>query len=352
LGGTQQVQQHVQQLQQVAQQQQEEQHPSVNRMLQKASDWLSQCAEAVAQTEGHPRDQVLWNGQFSTPQTRIEFAVMVLKLRAKTCIELGDEQGAHTHINEAKRLQAAATGDAVERQTALGPAAATPQSKDTIKELWAATPAEEKRMKEYHFMDEGPTVLVMLDLNTHLGIGEEASASVESLRQFKVECKEKSVDIQLRLRRCDGRVIHFRLQLDPLAKEIVPEDTVPKLRGKESKRRLEVKLFKRDKDMKWYGDLVSDRAKTPQYPEPAAKGKTSSEPAKPAAAKGSLLNPLTAEELARLPKPGESVCDNRPSSWRNESGTADAASAPDVVVKKSDSARGYPAMKQPPVAEK
>lgn len=46
--------------------------------------------------------------------------------------------------------------------------------------------------------------------------------------------------------------------MDPLCHEIVPEDTVPRLRGKESRRRLEVRLFKRNKDQKWFGDLVSE----------------------------------------------------------------------------------------------
>ena len=47
-------------------------------------------------------------------------------------------------------------------------------------------------------------------------------------------------------------------RLDPLCHEIVPEDTVPRLRGKESRRRLEVRLFKRNKDQKWFGDLVAE----------------------------------------------------------------------------------------------
>jgi len=161
-------------------------------------------------------------------------------------------------------------------------------------------------------MDEGPTVLVMLDLNDHLGIGEEASLAVDSLRQFRVKCEETAVDIQLRLRRKDGRVAHFRLLLSPLQKEIVPEDTVPKLRGKESKRRLEIKLFKREKKDKWHGDLVKgfDVAK------PTAKAQP------PSAPKGSLLNPLTAEELAALPKPSDSRGDNRPSSFAANGSTS------------------------------
>eukprot|EP00441_Pelagodinium_beii_P016230 CAMPEP_0197655602 /NCGR_PEP_ID=MMETSP1338-20131121/39553_1 /TAXON_ID=43686 ORGANISM="Pelagodinium beii, Strain RCC1491" /NCGR_SAMPLE_ID=MMETSP1338 /ASSEMBLY_ACC=CAM_ASM_000754 /LENGTH=499 /DNA_ID=CAMNT_0043231279 /DNA_START=38 /DNA_END=1537 /DNA_ORIENTATION=- len=291
------------------------------KRLQAADKWFTQCSEVCLQADGHPRDAVLFNGSFSTQQTRLEFAEMVEKLHAKTCHELGDMERAHKHVNEAKRLQAAATGDAVERQASgLGRAASSPAaskvSSDPVKELWAAEPAEEVNLKSYHFMDEGPTVLVMLDLNEHLGIGEEASAAVDSLRQFRVKCEETSVDIQLRLRRKDGRVVHFRLLLSPIQKDIVPEDTVPKLRGKESKRRLEIKLFKREKKDTWYGDLVKGEvAKTTKKPEP------------PSAPKGSLLNPLTAEELAALPKPSDSRGDNRPSSFGGR-GAASNGDAP------------------------
>lgn len=47
---------------------------------------------------------------------------------------------------------------------------------DPYKKLWAEQ-AEEVRLKQYSFMDEGPTVLVMLDLNEHLPIGNDASAA-------------------------------------------------------------------------------------------------------------------------------------------------------------------------------
>ena len=79
---------------------------------------------------------------------------------------------------------------------------------------------------------------------------------MSSLRQFKVRCEEKCLEIQLRLR--SEKLWHFVLKLEPLCHEIIPEDTVPRLRGKDAKRRLEasrlhnchvlvakVKLFKR-----------------------------------------------------------------------------------------------------------
>lgn len=156
----------------------------------------------------------------------------------------------------------------------------------------------------------------MLDLNQHLGIGEEASAVVESLRQFSVKCQDTSVDIQLRLRRRSGAICHFRLLLDPLQKAIVPEDTVPKLRGKDTKRRLEVKLFKHDKQQKWYGDLVTDKKAKP------AEGKEKTA----AAAKGSILNPLTPEELAALPRPSDTQGDNRPSTFSQQAQNTDSSS--------------------------
>lgn len=296
------------------------------RRLQEAHRWLQECSEAAAQTEGHPRDAVLFNGSFNTQQTRSEFASMVEKMRAKAYLESGDQQRAKEHINEAKRLEELATGDAVARQVATSSAkiSSTPGVVDAVRELWSSQPSEEKRLKQYSYMDEGPTVLLILELNDHLGIGAEASAAVESLRQFKVSCEEKSVDIQLRLRRADGRLWHFRLLLEPLTREIVPEDTVPRLRGKDAKRRLEVKLFKRDKSQKWYGDLVSDGVAKPKDAKPnSASG---------AMPKGSLLNPLTPEELAALPKPFGGNSDNRPSTW------APSTSVVETVTSKASNA--------------
>merc|ERR1711939_1012983 len=110
-------------------------------------------------------------------------------------------------------------------------------------------------------MDEGPTVSLHLDLNDHLGIGEEASSAVDSLSQFRVMCENDQVDIRVRLQRENGSICQFQLFLKPLAHEIIPEDTVPRLKGREGKRRLEVKLFKRDKQTGWSGDLVKGHVK-------------------------------------------------------------------------------------------
>eukprot|EP00933_Yihiella_yeosuensis_P044790 TRINITY_DN40063_c0_g1_i1.p1 TRINITY_DN40063_c0_g1~~TRINITY_DN40063_c0_g1_i1.p1 ORF type:complete len:560 (+),score=134.30 TRINITY_DN40063_c0_g1_i1:75-1682(+) len=279
-----------------------------------AHRWLEHCSEACTSCKGHPREADLFNGAFNTQQTRLEFLAMVEKHRAKAYYEDGNQQQAMVHVNEAQRLEAAGKGDAVERQEAQSAKPGTAKQSsaspvDAVRELWASEPAEERRLKQYSFMDEGPTVLLLLELNEHLGIGTEASAAVESLRQFKVTCKEKSVDIQLRLRRSDGRLCHFRLLLDPLSREIVPEDTVPRLRGKEGKRRLEIKLFKREKGQKWIGDLVAAETAASK-----TKPKADSGPAK-----GSILNPLTPEEIAALPKPSDSGGFNRPSSWQGAS---------------------------------
>lgn len=54
---------------------------------------------------------------------------------------------------------------------------------DPFKQLWAEA-AEEVRLKQYSFMDEGPTVLVMLDLNEHLPIGNDASAAVATFDNY------------------------------------------------------------------------------------------------------------------------------------------------------------------------
>jgi len=221
-------------------------------------------------------------------------------------------------VAEAKLLQAAMSGDAVERleKAPLAASAAREHAAeksstalaDSARALWQVTPKHEKWITEYSYADEGQTVLLILDLNTHLGIGQEASLVVDSLRQFRVHCEPRSADVKLRLGRETGEVWQFQLMLNPLVKEIVPEDTVPRLRGRPSQRRLEVRFFKRDKQEKWYGDLVSKDAKTPK------KGGDGRKPEE-----GTLLNPLPAEEIARLPVPSAgSIAENRPSGWQQQ----------------------------------
>merc|ERR1712125_267081 len=122
----------------------------------------------------------------------------------------------------------------------------------------------------------------------------------DSLKQFRVRCDNDSVDVRLRLKDDKGRVREFQLWLQPLVHEIIPEDTVPRLKGREGKRRLEVKLFKRDKDRKWMGDLVTGTPKDAREAcEAAAKESAKIAP------KGSALNPLTPEDLAKLPRPSD-----------------------------------------------
>ena len=50
------------------------------------------------------------------------------------------------------------------------------QEGDLFKQLWAEE-AEEVRLKQYSFMDEGPTVLVLLDLNEHLPLDQASEAA-------------------------------------------------------------------------------------------------------------------------------------------------------------------------------
>jgi hypothetical protein len=243
---------------------------------------------------------------------------MIEKMRAKVCHELGDEARLHEHVAQAKLLQAAMSGDAVERfeNSPLAASAAREHAAvkastteaDNARALWQVTPKLDKWITEYSYADEGQTVLLMLDLNTHLGIGQEASLLVDSLRHFRVHCEPRSADVKLRLRRENGEVWQFQLLLHPLVKEIVPEDTVPRLRGRPSQRRLEVRFFKRDKQEKWYGDLVSKDAGPPK------KGGDRRKPEE-----GTLLNPLTAEEIARLPVPSAGgTGENRPSGWQQQ----------------------------------
>jgi len=285
------------------------------KRLHEADRWLADCKEACAQAIGHPRDANLFGGAFKTQNTRLELAAVIEKMRAKVCHDLGDERRLNEHLAEAKLLEAAMSGDAVERleqaplaqSVARGQAAvkASTAEVDSAKALWQATPKVEKWITEYSYADEGQTVLLILDLNTHLGIGQEASDVVDSLRHFRVRCEPRSADIKLRLRRKMGEVWQFQLLLNPLVKEIVPEDTVPRLRGRPSQRRLEVRFFKRDKQEKWYGDLISKDSGPPK------KGGDKRKPEE-----GTLLNPLTAEEIAKLPVPSGGTAENRPSGWQ------------------------------------
>merc|ERR1740121_687345 len=80
------------------------------------------------------------------------------------------------------------------------------------------------------------------------------------MSQVRVSCTAHSVDARVRLRH-EGRLLEFALHLQPLAQEIVPEDTVSRLRGKSERRRLELLLFPREKERLWYGELLSDKAR-------------------------------------------------------------------------------------------
>lgn len=287
-----------------------------SRRLEDAERWLAECAGGCSKATGHPRDERLFGGNFSTQQTRLEFTSQVEKLRAATYHHLGDTARSQEHLRESERLETCGAGDAVGRSVprGAGPAPAAggaDEAARSLAELWAVPAPEERRITEYSFADEGSTVLLMVELNEHLGIGEAASALISSLRQFRVHCTKDSVDASLRLRLGD-KVWQFQLLLQPLAREIVPEDTVPRLKGRESKRRLEIKLFKRDKQQRWSGDLVADGGRGKAIETKAQ------EPEQPQ--KGSLLNPLTAEELARLPRPGGDSGSNRPSGWARGAG--------------------------------
>jgi len=308
--------------------------------LADAEPHLKACAEECAFAKGHPRDAVLFSGGFTTQQTRHDFAAMVAKLRAKLYLDMGDQDRSKECYQEVQRLAAAVSGDAVERSAGVavgvGKASvvkAADAEATAAATLWAASVDEERRLVEYRYADEGPTVLLILELNEHLGLGEGASALVVSLRQFRVEPHNDALDVKLRLR-CGGDrglVWEFHLLLHPLAHEIVPEDTVPRLRGREDKRRLEVRLFKREKQQVWHGDLVRSGATVKMAAVPSTSSKASGAITATASAKGgreapdmvptgatkgTLLNPLSQEELAALPTPSGTAGLNRPSAWQ------------------------------------
>merc|ERR1711920_926188 len=106
---------------------------------------------------------------------------------------LGDMTRAHQHLAEAQRLEASATGDAVDRvpeTSATGSrngASTTSSAPKQPTDIWAVAAGDPVRLKCYRYEDEGPTVLLTLDLNDHLGIGEEASTLVDSIKQFRVK---------------------------------------------------------------------------------------------------------------------------------------------------------------------
>merc|ERR1711933_154331 len=124
-------------------------------------------------------------------------------------------------MGEAKRLESEVTGDAVQRAVAAESnsskgGATIDGGVGDIKTLWAEETSDPIRLKSYRFTDEGPTVQLIIDLNDHLDLGEHASLLVDSLKQFRVSCEDKKVDIRLRIRHQNKKVQEFRLLLEPL----------------------------------------------------------------------------------------------------------------------------------------
>lgn len=166
-------------------------------------------------------------------------------------------------------------------------------------------------------MDDGDKGTVTLIVNLQKHVGPEVAERVRSMRQCRVSCTKESCTLRIRWWLQEGeegtyavaRVAERLLVLDPLSREIIPEDTVTKLKGAESKRRLEVLLFKRDKKAKWWGSIVDEAKKKTLPTAPGAEVEAS----KKKESMATLEDPLTEEELARLPKPGGTVgLDNRP----------------------------------------
>lgn len=275
--------------------------------------WLNRCAEELLEATGHPKNMTLFAGAFKTQQTMAEFGATLEKLRAKSYMDLGDEEKCRYHYLEARRLEEAFNGDAVQRVEAL-----SGNKVSGVGDLWSVHASDERALTEYRYTDEGSTVLLILDLKDHLGLDEALSHTV-ALQHFRVDCTNRSVVVRFRVRNADS-VQESVLRLTPLAREIVPQDTVPRLRGCAGRRRLEVKLFKEDKGLPWAGDFVASTGRGNSVkPEKVPS---------PAPVKGTLLNPLSPEELAALPTPSGGRCDNRPSRWRDERVPATSSTAP------------------------
>lgn len=314
-----------------------------NNRRAEAEQILHQCVDEVEHAEGHPRDADLFGGGFSTKQTRRQFQCSLHKLLAKLYLDQQRMDDVRHHYALAQKFEAAVQDmDMVEAQmekevsssrsaTSKTPVASAPSQVDEVALLWKATPEPRKNLRNYHYTDEGSTVSLLLDLNEHLGLpGQEASKAVTSLRQFKINCQEDKCNVLLRLQH-DDRVKEFRILLYPLSREIIPEDTVPKLRGKPEKRRLEVKLFKKDKKITWHG--LTDDSESGKKKMLAELGKDTKEKAPDV---GTHMNPLTEEEIAALPKPSDarSPAVNRPSGWNKSGGYVDEVRQPAQPVTK------------------
>lgn len=295
--------------------------------------YMLDCLIEIDRTKGHPRDVQLFAGGFTTNRTRREFTSTAHKILAKLYMEQGRQQDLQYHYRLAQELEKEVSGDIVEKMsggsesTKGGPHTKTSgqtvaQPVDEIAQLWQAVPLEKRNLKLYSYTDEDQTVSMILDLNEHLGIGPEASAAVTSLRQFKIECENDKCDVKLRLKH-QGCIWEFRLLLLPLYEEIIPEDTVPKLKGKPEKRRLEVKLFKKDKKRSWYKLLNETEEGKRRLAQEVNKGVKEAE-----TQKATQFNPLSAEELAALPVPGGNAT-NRPRNVQSAPvSSAPAAKAP------------------------
>eukprot|EP00746_Dinoflagellata_sp_MGD_P164177 gnl/MRDRNA2_/MRDRNA2_92660_c0_seq1.p1 gnl/MRDRNA2_/MRDRNA2_92660_c0~~gnl/MRDRNA2_/MRDRNA2_92660_c0_seq1.p1 ORF type:complete len:538 (-),score=123.29 gnl/MRDRNA2_/MRDRNA2_92660_c0_seq1:98-1711(-) len=304
-----------------------------NKRRAEAERHLLQCVTEVDRTPGHPRDEDLFQGGFSTKQTKRQFQTTLHKLLAKLYLDQQRMDEVRHHYALAQKFDAAVQQqDAVEAQlqreasgSSSAPSKAYSPPVDDIARLWKATPESRKNLRNYHYSDEGSTVSALLDLNEHLGLqGTSASEAVSSLRQFRVTCEEDKCDVLLRLE-SDGCVKEFRLLLYPLSHEIIPEDTVPKLRGKPEKRRLEVKLFKKEKKITWRG--LTDETESGKKKLAKELGKDTREKVPE---KATHMNPLTEEEIASLPKPSDvrAPSANRPSGWSKSGGYADEERQP------------------------
>lgn len=229
-------------------------------LLDDARRWLSECAALVVETPGHPRDRKLF-GTVSSRHSRGEFAAMVARLRAKERHDSGDVAGARSFVEESKRLledPLCPVGRSV-APPLCKPGATDLDIASDLKQLWVTIPDQSSRILRYRF--EGgmsDSSIVTVELNEHLDIGEAASLAVQSLGQIRVACTTDSVEARVRLQH-QGRLCEFVLHLLPLAREIIPQDTIPKLRGKPDRRRLELLLIMRDKGRGWNGELLSDR---------------------------------------------------------------------------------------------
>jgi tetratricopeptide (TPR) repeat protein len=237
----------------------------------------------------------LFGGAFSCSMDKSSYTETSLNLLAKACYDTGSMEDAkklrEIALNvKARHEEEKAKAEEAKRLAAIE--AAKPSA------LWAKD-MREAPLGGYTFADGEGTFFLYV--------------SIEHLQgaEVRVEPGDEGKSILIRARAADWGVEKV-LWLAPLANEIVPEDTVHKMR----KSGLKVTLFKREKKRRVYSLLDLQEKPIPRKRKEFAQD-------------------LTEEELAKLPQPSEGTHDNLPSSFTATNKGA-VGKLPEPVAKSTD----------------